>query len=76
MGTRHRAGISLSEETDALVIIVSEESGAISLCDDGQITRFLDPVDLNRLLREGLRLSDDEDDAKEEDDHGRKTPTT
>ncbi|HGJ65924.1 TPA: TIGR00159 family protein [bacterium] len=50
MGTRHRAGIGLTEETDAIVIIVSEESGAISMAVDGKITRYLNPQTLNSIL--------------------------
>ena len=42
LGTRHRAAIGVTEETDAVAIIVSEETGAISLAHDGEIERFLD----------------------------------
>ncbi len=42
MGSRHRAAIGLSEETDAVVIVISEEAGKISLVTDGQITRDID----------------------------------
>lgn len=49
-GTRHRAGIGISEETDALVILVSEESGAISVCDRGKFLRGLSVQDLEDLL--------------------------
>ena len=38
LGTRHRAGIGLSEVSDAVVVIVSEETGRIHLCDAGKIT--------------------------------------
>ncbi|MDO4546143.1 MAG: diadenylate cyclase CdaA [Bacillota bacterium] len=42
LGTRHRAGIGITENSDALTIIVSEESGIISMASDGQLSRFLD----------------------------------
>jgi diadenylate cyclase len=46
MGTRHRAAIGLTEESDALVVIVSEETGIISVAYNGRIVRRLD---INRL---------------------------
>jgi diadenylate cyclase len=49
-GTRHRAAIGISEQTDALVIVVSEESGAISLADGGHFTRDLDEHELRQRL--------------------------
>ena len=54
LGMRHRAGIGLSEHTDAVVIIVSEETGAISLAVRGYLHRQLDPAGLKRLLEVSL----------------------
>lgn len=42
LGTRHRAGIGITENSDAVSFIVSEESGIISMCIDGKLSRFLD----------------------------------
>ena len=53
LGTRHRAGIGISETTDALVLIVSEETGTMSVAEGGRITRPVSERDLRRLL-EGL----------------------
>jgi hypothetical protein len=55
MGTRHRAGIGITEETDAIAVIVSEESGAISVAVGGKIDRDLTVEQLRERLGSELR---------------------
>ena len=50
LGTRHRAGLGVSETTDATVLIVSEETGIISMARGGKLTRHLDADSLRRIL--------------------------
>lgn len=59
LGMRHRAGIGLSEQSDAVVVIVSEESGSISVAIDGMLKRHLNATTLERLLRSELIIEDD-----------------
>lgn len=54
LGTRHRAGVGMSEATDAVVVIVSEETGTISVAMGGMLKRHLAPQTLERLLRNEL----------------------
>ena len=51
LGTRHRAAIGVTEETDTVAIVVSEETGAISFAHDGEMERYLDPDTLRQRLR-------------------------
>ncbi len=50
LGTRHRAAIGISEYTDAVAIVVSEETGAISVVNNGKLTRYLDNKTLEKML--------------------------
>ena len=54
LGTRHRAGIGMSEQSDAVVIIVSEETGSISIAMDGMLKRRLTPETFEAILRAEL----------------------
>ena len=79
LGTRHRAAIGLSEQCDALVLVVSEETGTISIAENGHIMRHLDSDTLRAALKPAfqtpqtnmgglllkLRGNNDEDDKKQ-----------
>ena len=64
LGTRHRAGIGMSENSDAVVLIVSEETGAISVAIRGMLKRLLTAQTLEKLLTHEL-IPEDEDAAQE-----------
>ncbi len=58
LGTRHRAAMGVTDQTDALAVVVSEETGRISLADHGRLLRDLDEERLRSLLVEALRPPD------------------
>lgn len=55
LGTRHRAGIGITEKSDSMAIIVSEETGDISVAENGKIKRFLDTEKLSHILLQSYR---------------------
>lgn len=59
LGMRHRAGIGMSENSDAVIVIVSEESGSISVATGGMLKRHLKPETLENLLRNELLPQDE-----------------
>ena len=60
MGTRHRAALGISEETDVIAIVVSEESSRISVAVNGLFNLNLDEFSLKRFLDENLFVSSGE----------------
>ena len=68
LGMRHRAGIGMSENSDAVVVIVSEETGSISVAIGGMLKRHLMPETLSKLLKNELMP------APEQETEARKDP--
>ena len=64
LGTRHRAALGISETTDATVLIVSEETGTISMAHDGRLTRYLDAKALYGILAELMKSGDEQSGAR------------
>ncbi len=61
LGTRHRAAIGISERSDTLSIIVSEETGAISIAENGEISRYIDIKTLEQILINMYKPKEDSD---------------
>ncbi len=58
LGTRHRAGLGITEKSDALVVIVSEETGAISVAENGQLYRYLDVDTLKKRIDNSFEVNE------------------
>lgn len=65
LGMRHRAGIGISERSDALAVIVSEETGSVSVAVDGMLKRHLARDTFEKLLRNELLTSEDAQESKQ-----------
>jgi diadenylate cyclase len=72
LGTRHRAALGMSDETDAVVVVVSEETGQISIAESGRLIRALDPGELRSHLGR-LLLSEPEEESEPEGDEAAET---
>ena len=66
LGLRHRAGLGITEESDAIAIVVSEETGTISICYRGRIERGFKPGHLEKRLAELLLRGDENPNEEEE----------
>ena len=68
LGTRHRAAVGISERSDCLVVVVSEETGNISVIESGRIDRYLDEDSLKQRLYNELVVKDTMEEEKEVSD--------
>lgn len=65
LGTRHRAAIGITEGSDAISVVVSEETGLITFVEDGRVKRNVDPKKLRRLLLRSMNLAVDKNNGDE-----------
>ncbi|MCW5961972.1 MAG: diadenylate cyclase CdaA [Pyrinomonadaceae bacterium] len=65
LGTRHRAGIGITEGSDAISVVVSEETGLITFVENGNVRRNVDPNKLRDLLLKSMNLSPKEEEQRE-----------
>ena len=70
LGTRHRAALGVTEDTDAVAVVVSEESGLISFVQRGEIKRGLDAPKLRAAISQALEVSPKREKAKQQQKHG------
>lgn len=66
LGTRHRAAVGMSEKADSVSLVVSEETGSISIAMDGVLQRHLVPEQLEEILRTELVVQEERDEVQEE----------
>jgi len=73
LGMRHRAGVGISERSDAVVLIVSEQTGTISVAVDGMLKRHLSKETVEKLLKKELVMSDARKTVKEKNVKAKET---
>ena len=64
LGTRHRAAVGISETTDSITVVVSEETGRISVAEGGWLRRVSDGEELKKILSAALKKDDGKDNKR------------